>query len=103
MSTRVLGCARDDAAGRLDPVEHGHADVHQHDVGPQSARLGDRFLAVARLADDVRLGLGVEDLAQADADECLVVCDQNGRHRIGSRTRTAKPPPGRRPASRRPP
>jgi len=23
-----------DAARRLDPVEHGHADVHQHDVGP---------------------------------------------------------------------
>ena len=95
--------SRHDATGRLDPVEHGHAYVHQDDVGPQAARFRDRLLAVARLADDVCLRLGVEDLAQTDADKRLVVCDQNGCHRIGSRTRTAKPPPGRRPASRRPP
>ena len=50
------GCARDDAAGRLDSVEHRHTDVHQHDVGPQTARLGDRILAVACLADDVGSG-----------------------------------------------
>ena len=29
---------RDDPSGRLDPVEDGHADVHQHDVGAQAAR-----------------------------------------------------------------
>ena len=69
--------SRDDAAGCLDSVEHGHADVHQHDVGPKPARLGNGVFAVAGLADDVCLGLGVEDLAQADADKCLVVCDQN--------------------------
>ena len=99
----MLGCVVGDAAGRLDPVEHRHPDVHQNEVGTQAARLGDSFRTVARLADDLRLRLGVEDLAQADAHERLIVCDQNGRHRIGSRTRTAKPPPGRRPASRRPP
>ena len=99
----MLGCVGDDAAGRLDSVEHRHTDVHQHDVGPQSARLGDGVLAVACLADYVCLRLGVEDLAQADPDERLIVCDQNRRHRIGSKTRTTNPPLGCRPASRRPP
>jgi hypothetical protein len=93
----------DDPARRLDPVEHRHADVHQHDFGPQAARRLHRVLAVTRLADDRRLGLRLEDLPEADPDERLVVRDQDGRHRIGSRTRTAKPPLGRRPASRRPP
>ena len=64
---------------------------------------GDRVLAVARLADHRQLGLALEDLAQPDADELLVVRDQHGRHRIGSRTRTAKPPLARWPASSRPP
>ena len=77
ISTRVAGWARDDPAGRLDPVEHRHADVHQHDVGPQPARCGDGLLAVAGLADHGRVRLGLEDLAQADADERLVVGDQD--------------------------
>ena len=65
---------------------------------------GLRLLDLPReLADHGCPRLGLEDLAQADADECLVVCDQDRRHRIGNRTRTAKPPLGRRPASSRPP
>ena len=74
---RVAGWSRDDAAGRLDPVEDGHANVHQHDVGPEPACLGDGVFAVAGLADDGRVWLCLEDLAQADADERLVVGDQD--------------------------
>ena len=48
-------------------------------------------------------GLVLEDLPQSDADERLVVGDQNGRHLIGRTTLTAKPPLGRRLASNRPP
>ena len=77
ISTRVAGLRADDPPGRLDPVEHGHADVHQHDVGPQAPRLGDRVLAVGRLADDRHLRLALEDLAQPDAHERLVVGDQD--------------------------
>ena len=99
----MLGLRADDATGRLDPVEHGHADVHQHDVGPQSARRGDGVLAVAASPTTVVSGSVVEDLAQADPDQRLVVGDQNGRHLIGSNDADAKPPLGRRPASRRPP
>ena len=76
MSTRVPAGPHD-APGRLDPVEHGHADVHQHDVGPEPARRRDRVLAVGRFADDAEVGLAVEDLAQPDADERLVVGDQD--------------------------
>ena len=47
-----VGLRPDDATRRLDPVEHGHADVHQHDVGPQPPGRGDRVLAVDGLADD---------------------------------------------------
>ena len=60
----------------------------RHHVGPQAPRRLDRLLAVARLADDLGVRLALEDLAQPDADERLVVGDEDGRHRIGSRTRT---------------
>ena len=62
--------------------------------GRRRRGLGDGVLAVARLADDGRLRLRLEDLAQPDADERLVVGDQDAGHRIGSSTRTAKPPLG---------
>ena len=63
----------------------------------------DSILAVDRFADDDHVGLVFEDLAQPDADEGLIVGDQDGRHRIGSMTRTAKPPAGLWLASKRPP
>ena len=48
----------------------------------------DRLGAVARLADDLQVGLGVEDLAEAGADECLVVGDQHADGHAGSFART---------------
>lgn len=51
----------------------------------------DRFAAVARLADDLQVRLGLEDLAKARADERLVVRDQNLDRHAGSRARTVKP------------
>ena len=93
----------DGLAGRLDPVEHRHADVHQHDIGSQPCCGSDSIIAVDRFADDDHVGLVFEDLAQPDADEGLIVGDQDGRHRIGSTTLTAKPPVGLWLASKRPP
>jgi hypothetical protein len=57
------GLHADQAAGRLDPVEYGHADVHQHHIRPEPHGGGDRVLAVGRLADDDDLWLALEDLA----------------------------------------
>jgi len=45
----------------------------------------------------------IEDLAQPDANERLIVGDEDARHRTGRSTRTAKPPPGSPRASNRPP
>src|SRR5206468_11685446 len=92
-----------DASGCLDPVQDGHADVHEHDVGLQAAGCGDRVLAVASLTDDTRVRLRLEDLAQPDPDERLIVSDQDVGHATGSRTRTTKPPWGSGLASKRPP
>ena len=44
----------------------------------------DGLGSVCRFADDLEVGLVLEDLAQPDADEGLVVGDQDRRHRIGS-------------------
>ena len=44
----------------------------------------DRLAAVAGLADHLDVGLGVEDHAEAGADELLVVRDQDADHRAVS-------------------
>ena len=100
-----------DPAGGLDAVGAGHADVHQDDVGPQPAGQLQGLGAVRRLADRVHVGLGVEDHAERQAQQRLVVGEQDAdRHAApssgGSRSRRAKtrqPPPGRGPAWRAPP
>src|ERR1022692_3592196 len=93
----------DDPPGCLDAIQHRHPDVHDHYVGPQPARGRDGVLPVAGLAHDGDRRLAVQDLAQSDPDQCLVVRDEDRGHVSGSRTRTAKPPPGREPASNLPP
>ena len=61
----------------LEPVEVGHADVHEHDVGPQRARRAHRLGAVLGLAHHLDVLLGVEDHAEAGAHEGLVVGEQD--------------------------
>jgi len=67
----------DDTTSRLDPVKHGHTYVHQHDIGPQPPRSPDGVFPIDGFADDRRLGLVLEDLPESDADQSLVVGDQN--------------------------
>ena len=83
-------------AGGGDPVEPRHADVHQHHVRAQPARLADRLAAVGGLPEHLDPLAPLEDRAQADADEVLVVGDQHRRHAApssGSRARTTNSPP----------
>ena len=94
-----LGGARD-PAGRLDPVEHGHPDVHQDDVRVGAPRGADRFRAVRGLAGHGEAGGRGDDPAQTGPDKCLVVGhDHAKRHRVpsarGRRAVTRKPCPGR--------
>ena len=96
-------------SGCRDAVELWHPDVHQHDVGFQAQYLVDSLQAGCRLTDDGEVLGGVHDAAQADADERLVVGDDDpDRHDAGSAGRasvalTLNPPPGMGPASRVPP
>src|SRR5690606_2390955 len=95
-----------DPAGGLQPVELGHADVHQHHVGPQLA--GERHGpgAVARLAHHLQVVLVAEDRPEPGPYQGLVVGQQHADHVApfsGSEARTRKPPSGRGPASRLPP
>jgi hypothetical protein len=75
--------AREQPASRLDPVELGHAHVHEHDVWGESVGLGEGLLAVRRLADHRHVLFGVEDHPEARADERLVVDDQDADPGVG--------------------
>ena len=51
-----VGVVLDDLSGGRDPVQAGHLQVHEHDVGAQRARELDRLGTGGRLADDQHLG-----------------------------------------------
>ena len=92
MSTAVASpVVGDDPAGRLEPVEAGHLDVHQHDVGPSQAREIDRVAAVDRLADDLQVGLRLEDRAESRTHERLIVGDQYRHGHRGEATGCTRP------------
>jgi hypothetical protein len=74
----------EDPAGRLQPVEPRHLDVHEHDVGTPTERQVDGVEPVGRLAHDRDAGLGLEDRSEARAHEGLVVGDQH-RDRLTAR------------------
>src|SRR5581483_6047220 len=97
-----------DPADGLEPVEAGHHEVHEDHVGPQPGRLGHRRLPVAGLPDDLEVGPGGEEGAQALAHDRVVVDDQepDGRrpaHGAGTHARTVVPRPGAETISNRPP
>ena len=73
---RIRTLAAGELAGRLDPVEPRHADVHQDDVGTQAAHQLDRLLAVGRLADHFDPRCRVEHAAEARPGDRLVVGDR---------------------------
>ena len=60
-------------AGRLEPIEAGHPDVHQHDVGAEPPGQPNGRLAVRCLGHDGDVGLRLEDHPEARPDEGLVV------------------------------
>ena len=68
---------REDAPGRLDAVELGHADVHQDDGRLEARRLVDRLEPVARLGHDLDVVLAGEQHAEAGAHHRLVVGDED--------------------------
>jgi len=66
-------CLLPDRLGRLDPVEHGHRDVHQDDVGRQLLRELHGLLAVARVTHDRDPLVAAEDRLESLGEETVIV------------------------------
>jgi len=62
-------------AGGADAVDGRHPHVHEHHIGGERADQPGHLGPVARLADDLDVGLDAEDHAQAGPHQ-LVVVDQ---------------------------
>ena len=70
----------EDLPGRLDTVELGHADVHEHHVRFELVCEAHRLDAVSRLAHDLKPG-ALEQLAEVEADDGLVLANQHAHPR----------------------
>ena len=75
----LLEFAEDGEAGHL-----GHLDVEEENVGEALAEGGESGAAVGALAEDLNVGLGGEEGADALAGERFVVDDQGGEFHAGA-------------------
>ena len=75
-----------DPADRGDAVHVRHQQVHQDDVRLEAAGHRHALGAVGRLADDLDVGLEVEEDAQAHPDDGVVVDDEHADPGGGSVT-----------------
>ena len=85
-----------DRGGRRDPVHARHPDVHQHDVGVQGRCHADPGRPVAGLADDLDVGLGLQDQPEPHPEQGLIIDEQYPDHAAspsssGSRAETSQP------------
>jgi hypothetical protein len=72
-----LGRDGSDGAGGLDPAGARHAHVHDHDVRCQLADAADRLDPVRGLADDLDVGLVVEDAVEPAPEQRVIVDDHD--------------------------
>src|SRR5699024_5477042 len=87
----------EDLLGRFDPVDTGHAHVHEDDVGLRVADGVDAGHAVAGLTGHGHIGLGVDDHGEAGAHKGLVVDEDDTQsiRRISAHRRPPSSPLGR--------
>ena len=78
-----------DAPGGFDPVDPGHAYVHEHHIWGQPLGLGDGGLPVLRLGDHLDVLLRTQHDVEAATEQRLVVGDQDP-NRPGCRRFTHK-------------
>ena len=76
----ALGILRTDQTGCLDPVEVGHRQIHEHDVGAFAKDHLESFVAVSRDADEFNIGNGAQQLSEACANHHVVVDDNDSYH-----------------------
>jgi len=75
--------------GGGEPVDAGHLDVHQHDVRSGGPGDLDRLPAVRGLADDLQVGLGLQDQPEAGPHHLLVVREHHPDRHTGMVARTS--------------
>ena len=76
----------DQLRGRVDPVEHGHPQVQEDDVGHKPPGLGQGLCPVRRLPDNLEvLGVG-EDAHDPGPDDGVVVDHEHADHETPSRS-----------------
>ena len=88
-------------ADRFQPIEAGHVDVEDGDVGLQAGQLPQRLISVGRFANDLEARVVPDDIAQPVTEERMIIHDQHCHflfHIFGMEngTSTVKivPPPG---------
>ena len=97
----VRGWRRADLAAGLDAVAVLQAHVEHGDVGVEGVDPADGLGLGARLADDLDVALGLEQVAQAPPDDLVVVEQEHGDslgfgHTRSSRSDGGADVPGRR-------
>jgi pimeloyl-ACP methyl ester carboxylesterase len=70
------GAAINKLAGRVEPVEHRHANVEQSYVGVQEENFLDGFFAVACFANYGPTKLRFKEIAQAEPDNFVIVSQE---------------------------
>jgi hypothetical protein len=68
-----------DLTRRFDAVQQGHADIENGDVGFERQRLPHRLASVARLRDDVPLGLLLENLPKSLSHDRVIVAQKDSQ------------------------
>jgi hypothetical protein len=86
------GGAAPQRLGGGEPVHSGHADVHEHDVWMVLPDQPDCLGAVSRLGDHPQVGGNAEHPAESEADDGIVVHDDDGHLGYGSYIPTRQPP-----------
>jgi len=61
-----------DLPSRLQPVEHGHADIHQHHIRPPCGHERHSLLTIGRFADDLELAGSLEQHSEPGPHQRLV-------------------------------
>ena len=72
-----VGMAAPDASDDLDPVQPGHPEVHQYDVGPVFGDQRERFVAIRCQSDELQVFHELEQDGEALANEALIVDEQH--------------------------
>jgi hypothetical protein len=67
----------DDPAGRVDPGQAGHADIHHDDVRPELLGQAHRLFAVTGLGDHGHVRLGVQTGPDRCPHQGLVIGDDH--------------------------